>query len=187
MILVIDNYDGCSNNIYQLVGALEPDIRIMKNDQVDVADIEKMAPSHIIVSGGSAAPEKAGNDLKIIKAFAGRIPILGVCLGYRIICSAFGGESVQMDEIEQGKRVLITVREKKSILRGLPDQFYAGYYHSETVPEENIPKEFEVLAYDGKTPAAIVHKTLPIFGVEFHPESFLSECGLDIMRNFLAQ
>lgn len=185
MILIIDNYDGCANNIYQLAGQLEPDIQILRNDRIDVPGVRQLSPSHIILSGGSTAPEQAGNAMAILRAFAGQIPILGICLGYRIICAAYGGRSVQMPEVRQGKRALVRTEGSSVLFRGLPAEFYAGFYHSETVPEENIPGEFTVTARSGGDVAAIEHRTLPVYGVQFHPESFLSEYGKELMANFL--
>ena len=184
MILIIDNYAGCANNIYQLAGQLNPDVQVVRNDGVAVGDVERMAPSHLILSGGSAAPERAGNSLELERSFAGRVPLLGICLGYRIICAAYGGKSVQMAEIRQGKRELVHIA-PSPLFHGLPDSFYAGFYHAETVPEENIPAEFSIIARSGKDVAGIAHRTQAIFGLQFHPESFLSEYGKEIMSNFL--
>ncbi|MCC8060529.1 MAG: aminodeoxychorismate/anthranilate synthase component II [Clostridiales bacterium] len=186
MILIIDNYDGCANNIYQLAGQLDPNIRIVRNDQIDAAAVRAQEPSHIILSGGSTEPERAGCAMEIVKNLAGQVPILGICLGYRIICAAYGGRSVQMEEIRQGKRALIRVDTGSSLFQGLPDTFHAGLYHSETVPVENIPDQFSITAWDGGDAVAIAHKTQPVFGLQFHPESFLSEYGKEIMANFLA-
>ena len=185
MILLIENYDGCANNIYQLAGQLNPDIRIVRNNQISTEEVRQLNPSHIILSGGSTAPEKAGNAMEIVRTFAGKIPILGICLGYRIICAAYGGKSVQMEEIEQGKRALVRVDPDAALFRGLPDAFHAGFYHSETVLEKDIPAAFEVIARNGDDVAGIAHKTEPLFGLQFHPESFLSEYGKEIMQNFL--
>lgn len=185
MILILDNYDGCANNIYQLAGQFNPDIKIIRNDQIDVQGTALLAPSHIILSGGSAVPEQAGNAMKILKEFAGKIPVLGICLGYRIICAAYGGKSVQMDEIRQGKRELVHVLGDSPIFRGLPEQFYAGFYHSETVPEENIPKEFSIVARSEQDIVGIEWREKALYGLQFHPESFLSEYGREIMGNFL--
>lgn len=185
MILIIDNYDGCANNLYQLAGQLNPDIRIVRNDRIGIQDVEQLSPSHIIISGGSAAPERAGNAMAIVKTFAGRIPILGVCLGHRIICAAYGGRSVQMEEIRQGKREPVQLAPDCPLFRGLPGTIHAGFYHSETVPEENIPEELTVIARSGGDVAGAAHRSNAVYGVQFHPESFLSEYGKEIMANFL--
>lgn len=185
MILLIENYDGCANNIYQLVGQLNSDIQIVRNDQIEIESIQRMAPSHIIISGGSTAPEMAGNAINIVKAFAERIPILGICLGYRIICAAYGSKCVQMEDIKQGKRSLVKIEHTTDLFNGIPDTFYAGFYHSKTVLEKDIPKSFNIIARSGRDIVGIAHKTDAIFGLQFHPESFLSEYGEEIMRNFL--
>lgn len=185
MILLIENYDGCANNIYQLVGQLNSDIQIVRNDQIEIEYIQQMAPSHIIISGGSMAPKMAGNAINIVKNFAGRIPILGICLGYRIICAAYGSKCVQMEEIKQGKRSLVNIEHITDLFNGIPDTFYAGFYHSETVLEKDIPKNFNIIARSGRDIVGIAHETDVIFGLQFHPESFLSEYGEEIMQNFL--
>lgn len=185
MILIIDNYDGCSNNLYQLVGQLNPEIRIVRNDRITTQDIRRMSPSHIILSGGSSMPQKAGNTMEIVKTFAGYIPILGICLGYRIICAVYGGQSVQMEEIQQGKRSLVRIEGSSSLFQGVAESFYAGFYHSETVLEEDIPRQFDIIARSGNDIVGIAHKTKAIFGLQFHPESFLSAYGTEIIHNFL--
>ncbi len=185
MILLISNYDGCTNNIYQLAGQLNPEICIARNDQIDSEDVRKLAPSHIIISGGSTLPEAAGNTIDIVKTLAGKVPILGICLGYRIICAAYGGKCVQMDEIQQGKRSLVKIEHETNLFNGVPGTFYAGFYHSRTVLEEDIPTDFHIIARSGHDIAGIAHKTDALFGLQFHPESFLSEHGKTIMSNFL--
>ncbi len=185
MILLIDNYDGCSNNIYQLAGQFDPDIRIVRNDRITPAAVWEAAPSHIILSGGSALPELAGNTIEIVQALAGRIPMLGICLGYRVLCAAYGAACAQMEPIRQGQSLPVEVTGKSPLFAGVPDRFYAGFYHSLTVPVSQIPKEFDVVATCCGEAAAIAHKTDAVFGVQFHPESFLSEYGGRIMENFL--
>ncbi|MDR1730586.1 MAG: aminodeoxychorismate/anthranilate synthase component II [Synergistaceae bacterium] len=185
MILLIDNYDGCANNIYQLAGQVNSDIRIVRNDRLEMEDIQRMAPSHIIISGGSAAPEMAGNGMDTVRTFAGRIPILGICLGYRIICAVYGGKCTQMEKIMQGKRSLVKTEHASDLFNGVPDAFYAGFYHSWTVLEKDIPESFHIIARSEDDVVGIAHGTLAIFGLQFHPESFLSEYGEVILRNFL--
>lgn len=186
MILIIDNYDGCSNNIYQLAGQLNPEIQIVCNDQIQIPDVQAARPTHIILSGGSGDPAQAGSAMSIVKTFAGQIPILGICLGYRIICAAYGGESVQMETIQQGKQAPVTTEPNVPLFRGLPQTFRAGFYRSETVPEANLPKDFSVIARSGGDVVGIAHQTKAVFGLQFHPESFLSEFGKEIMGNFLS-
>lgn len=186
MILLIDNYDGCANNLYQLAGVINPDIRIVRNDKITVSRIKALSPSHIIISGGSASPEKAGCDMDVIKTFAGSIPLLGVCLGYRLICAAYGGESIQMQQIAQGTREQVQIDRSCPLFKGLPETFFGGFYHSKTVPEKNIPEAFNIIARCGNDVAGVAHKTAPLYGLQFHPESFLSEYGHEIMANFLS-
>lgn len=143
-----------------------------------------MNPSHIILSGGSVAPEKAGNAMRIVKAFSGRIPIMGICLGYRHLRSLW--REVHPDGGNRaGKTGFDQVVRRTDLFHGVPDTFYAGFYHSETVLEKDIPQEFDVIARNGNDVAGIAHKTEPTFGLQFHPESFLSEYGKEIMQNFL--
>lgn len=187
MILIIDNYDGCSNNIYQLAGAFDPDIRIVRNDRITPEEIRALKPGHIILSGGSAAPEEAGRDLEIVKELAGQIPMLGICLGYRVICAALGASCVQMEEICQGKRLPVDLDLDSPLFRGLPGRIHAGFYHSVTVQEKSIPAELRIIARCGDDPAGVSREEKRLFGLQFHPESFLSECGREIMENFLTR
>ncbi|MDO4492451.1 MAG: gamma-glutamyl-gamma-aminobutyrate hydrolase family protein [Clostridia bacterium] len=185
MILIIDNYDGCANNLYQLAGLTDPDIRIARNDRIGVDEIERMAPSHIIISGGSCKPENAGVGPEAIRRFCGKIPVLGVCLGYRMICAAFGGQSEPMETIAQGKRQTVSLDTASPLFRGLPETISAGFYHSETVSEKNIPQQLKPIAWCDGVPAGVGNDALMLYGTEFHPESFLSEYGKEIMANFL--
>ena len=187
MILIIDNYDGCSNNIYQLAGEFDPDIRIVRNDRITPEEIRSLRPDHILLSGGSAAPEDAGRDLEIVKEFCGQIPVLGICLGYRVICAAFGAACVQMREIRQGKRLSVDLDTASPLFYGLPERIRAGFYHSVTVPEESISEPLRIIARCGGDPAGVSWEEKRLYGVQFHPESFLSEGGREIMENFLTR
>lgn len=186
MILIIDNYDGCANNIYQLAGHTDPDIRIVRNDRITLDEIETMAPDHIIISGGSAKPENTGICMDMIRRFRGKIPILGICLGYRVICAVSGAGSVQMEEISQGKREKVCLDGSSKLFAGLPQKIFAGFYHSENVPENAIPEELAVTARCNGVPCAVENSGDMLYGLEFHPESFLSEYGREIMDAFLA-
>lgn len=186
MVLIIDNYDGNANNIYQLVGQIEPNTVIYHHDQIDQSQVLSMAPSHIVLSGGSGAPERAGSAMEIVRACAGRIPILGICLGCRIICAAYGIGIAPMEQIEQGKRKLVHVEHPDSpLFKGVPDEFYAGFYCSERIEEQSIGEEFSVIARSGGDVAGIAHQRMGVYGLQFHPESFLSEYGKVILSNFL--
>ena len=187
MILILDNYDGCANNIYQLAGEFDPDIRIVRNDRIGPEEILTLKPDHIILSGGSAAPEEAGRDLEIVQTCAGKIPLLGVCLGYRVICASYGASCVQMREIRQGKRLPVELATDSPLFWGLPKTISAGFYHSVTVPEESIPAELRIIARCLGEPAAVSREEERLYGVQFHPESFLSQGGREIMNNFLTR
>ena len=146
-----------------------------------------MKPDHIILSGGSAAPEDAGRDLEIVKEISGQIPLLGICLGYRVICAAFGASCVQMKEICQGKRLSVELDTASPLFRGLPERIQAGFYHSVTVPEGSIPAELRIIARCLGDPAGVSCGEKRLYGLQFHPESFLSEGGREIMENFLTR
>lgn len=188
MILLIDNYDGVVYNLYQLIGSIDPNIKIVRNDKISFELIKKWAPEHIVISGGSIPPEKAGLDIELIRFFANSIPIFGVCLGYRAICAAFGGKQSILKEPKQGRRVTITVSQASSIFRGIPEKIEVACYHSTTILKENIPSDFNVtaVAADGEV-MAIEHKKYPLFGTQFHPESFMTTHGREMMENFLEQ
>ena len=187
MILIIDHYDGCANNIYQIVGQVEPDVKIMHHDQLTLSQVRKMEPSHIILSGGSGEPGRMEASKELLRGVAGQIPTLGICLGCRIICASYGGKLAQMDQIEQGKRKLVqTEVQGDPLFLGVPGQFYAGFYCSERIVEESIADIFSVTARCGGDVVGIAHRHLPVFGLQFHPESFLSEYGKEILFNFLA-
>ena len=185
MILIIDNYDGCANNIYQLAGRFDPDIRILRHDAVTADGVAAMVPDHIILSGGSGDPRRAGQANAIVRACAGKIPILGICQGMRIIGAEYGIMPVKMAEIRQGKAEMVHVTEPGLLFQGVPDDFRAAFYQSETITAEAAKAVFRVTAVVGSEAAAIEHPSLPLFGVMFHPESFLSSCGDQIMENFL--
>ena len=186
MVLIIDNYEGNHNNIYQLVGQIEPNTAISHHDQVKPSQVLTMAPSHIVLSGGSGVPERAGYAVEIVRACAGRIPILGICLGCRIICTAYGGRITLMEQIEQGKRKLVHVESRDSpLFLDVPNEFYAGFYRSESIVEESISERFSVIARSGDDAVGIAHHFTHVYGLQFHPESFLSEYGKVILSNFL--
>ena len=186
MVLIIDNYDGSANNIYQLIGQIEPNTVILHHDQIEPSQVLTMAPSHIVLSSGSGTPERAGSAVEIVRACAGRIPILGICLGCRIICAAYGGKITLMEQVEQGKRKLIHVESRSApLFAGVPDDFYAGFYRSESIVEESIAGRFSVIARSGDDAVGIAHQFMQVYGLQFHPESFLSEYGKVILSNFL--
>ena len=184
-LLMIDNYDSFTYNLVQYFGELGEDVRVYRNDQITIEEIEALKPDHICVSPGPCSPAEAGISVPLIKHFAGCIPILGVCLGHQSIGAAFGGKIVRAKEIMHGKTSLVTHR-GTDVFRGLPSPFTVIRYHSLAIERESLPDCLEVTAEtaDGEI-MGVRHKTLPIYGVQFHPESILSEHGHDMLRNFL--
>ncbi len=185
MILVIDNYDSFTYNIVQYLGELGADIEVVRNDEVTVADILKKKPDHILISPGPCSPKEAGISVKVIQELAGKIPILGVCLGHQSIGYAFGGEIVRAKNLMHGKTSQIT-HDGKGVFKGLPNPFKATRYHSLVIKKESLPQDLIVTAQseDGEI-MGVRHKTLPVEGVQFHPESILTESGKALLRNFI--
>ncbi|RMG59906.1 MAG: bifunctional anthranilate synthase component II/anthranilate phosphoribosyltransferase [Deltaproteobacteria bacterium] len=186
MILVIDNYDSFTYNIVQALQALGADVKVFRNDEVDVSTVEKMSPRGIVISPGPGGPEKAGISVEVVKRFTGKIPILGVCLGHQCIGYALGGVVVQAKEIMHGKTSLIHHR-GTGIFAGIENPFRATRYHSLAVRWEKVPDEVEVCAWteDGEI-MGIRHRTHPLFGVQFHPESIMTDHGVRLFENFLS-
>ena len=187
MLLVIDNYDSFTYNLVQYLGELGADMQIFRNDEITVDEIEELAPKHILISPGPGTPDSAGVTLETIARFAGRLPILGVCLGHQAIGQHFGGRVSRAPEPVHGKPVELT-HDGRSIFAGLPERFSAGRYHSLIVEREGMPDCLEISA---ESPDGLVmglrHKELPIEGVQFHPESILTEHGKTMLKNFLVQ
>ncbi|MGB7978374.1 MAG: aminodeoxychorismate/anthranilate synthase component II [Chlamydiales bacterium] len=183
MLLIIDNYDSFTYNLYQAFAELESDVRVVKNDQITLAEIEELHPKGIVLSPGPGRPEDAGITVAVIEKFKGKIPIFGVCLGHQAIGLAFGATVRRAPEVLHGKDSLI-FHSRKDLFKGMPLPFKAGRYHSLLV--ENLPEE---LVADAETPEGLVmgmhHRDYPIFGVQFHPESILTPEGKKLMQNFL--
>ena len=186
MILLIDNYDSFSYNLYQLIGAVEPDIKVVRNDECTLEEIAEMKPEAIILSPGPGRPEDAGICIPVIKEFAGKIPILGVCLGHQSICEAFGGTVSYAKELMHGKKKLMYKAGESQLFKGLPDTFAAARYHSLAAVRETIPEELKITAEteDGEI-MGVMHRDYPIYGVQFHPESILTPQGRQMVKNFL--
>ncbi len=185
MILVIDNYDSFTYNLVQYLSEFD-DVRVVRNDKITLMDIEVLSPSHIVISPGPGTPDDAGISNEAIKHFAGRIPILGICLGHQCIGSVFGGKVVRAREPVHGKVSLI-YHTGKGILKGLPSPFLATRYHSLIVQRETLPSDLEIVAEtDEGEIMGIMHVKFPIFGLQFHPESVLTTEGKRILKNFLA-
>ncbi|WP_139991391.1 aminodeoxychorismate/anthranilate synthase component II [Paenibacillus paridis] len=185
MILVIDNYDSFTYNLVQYLGELGEDIVVKRNDEIDLAGIEALAPDHILISPGPCSPNEAGISLSLIEHFKGIIPIFGVCLGHQSIGQAFGGEVVRAERLMHGKTSAIH-HDQKSIFAGMPTPFTATRYHSLIVRRETLPDCLEITAEteEGEI-MGLRHKEYPIEGVQFHPESIITEHGLTMLRNFL--
>ena len=175
MIILIDNYDSFSYNLYQLIGSVEPDIRVIRNDDCTVEEIEAMNPEAIILSPGPGKPKDAGICIEAIRYFKGKVPIFGVCLGHQAICEAFGATVGYAKELMHGKKKEIEKNGKGRIFAGMPEHFPAARYHSLAVEEETLPKELVVTARceDGEV-MAVEHEKYDIFGVQFHPESVMT-------------
>lgn len=186
MIILIDNYDSFSYNLYQLAGAVEPDIRVIRNDAYTVEQIEEMKPEAIIISPGPGRPEDAGICIRTIQKLAGKVPMLGVCLGHQSICQAFGGTVSYAKELMHGKQSEITFDENSRLFKGLKAPIPVARYHSLSAVEETLPETLRVTARadDGEV-MAVEHTVYPIYGLQFHPESVMTPDGLQIMKNFM--
>jgi anthranilate synthase component II len=185
MILMIDNYDSFTYNLVQYFGELGADMQVVLNDELTVAEIAALKPEKIVISPGPCAPAQAGVSLAVIEAFAGKLPILGVCLGHQAIGQAFGGNVVHAKQLMHGKTSPVT-HTNTGVFRGLPSPFTATRYHSLAVEREMLPDCLEVTAWteDGEI-MGLKHKTLEVEGVQFHPESILTEHGHAMLKNFL--
>jgi anthranilate synthase component II len=192
MLLMIDNYDSFTYNLVQYLGELGQEVQVHRNDQIDCAAIAAMAPEYIVISPGPCTPNEAGVSLEVIRQFAGRVPLLGVCLGHQAIGQAFGGEVVHAREIMHGKTSRIR-HTGQDIYTGLPDGFEATRYHSLVVRWSSLPECLEVTAWTETTTGerdeimGFRHRSLAVSGVQFHPESILTEHGHAMLRNFLEQ
>ncbi len=186
MILLIDNFDSFSYNLYQLAGSIEPDIMTVRNNEVTPEDIRRLKPSHIIISPGPGKPCDAGNCIQIIKELAGEIPILGVCLGHQSIIEAFGGRVVHAGKLVHGKSETIEINNSHPLFKGLGRTIKAARYHSLAAEKESVPECLEVLGMSSDNEImAAAHRELSVFGVQFHPESIMTPQGDIILKNFL--
>ena len=185
MLLMIDNYDSFTYNLVQYLGELGEDVRVYRNDEISVDEAEALQPQRIVVSPGPCTPNEAGVSVALIEAFAGRVPILGVCLGHQCIGQAFGGKIVHAKTLMHGKTSPMH-HSAAGVFRDLPDPFTATRYHSLVVERSSLPDCLEVTAWteDGEI-MGLRHKTMPVEGVQFHPESILSEHGHALLKNFL--
>ena len=187
MILLIDNYDSFSYNLYQLVGVINSDIRVIRNDELSVAQIEQLAPSHIIISPGPGRPRDAGICEDVVRQMGKTTPILGVCLGHQAICEVFGAEVTYAKTLVHGKKSVVYIANGNPIFRRLPPVIEAGRYHSLAAKRDTIPDELLIIAEDDTGEVmGVKHRDCDIYGVQFHPESILTDRGKTILENFLA-
>ncbi|MCC8043184.1 MAG: bifunctional anthranilate synthase component II/anthranilate phosphoribosyltransferase [Oscillospiraceae bacterium] len=188
MIVMIDNYDSFAYNVYQALGKLYPDVKVFRNDEITVEELEKLAPQALVISPGPSYPEQAGICIEAIQHFAGKLPILGICLGHQSIGAAFGGKIVHANEPLHGKATQITLDNSCPIFMGLPEKISAARYHSLVIEKESLPECLAVTAEDEQGQImAVRHKEYPVYGVQFHPESILAEMGENILANFLSE
>lgn len=187
MLLMIDNYDSFTYNLVQYLGELGEEVVVRRNDEITVSEIEKLAPQRIVISPGPCTPSEAGVSVATIEKFAGKIPLLGVCLGHQSIGQAFGGKIVHAKTLMHGKTSQIT-HTGTGVFAGLPSPYRATRYHSLVIERESCPDCLEITAWtdDGEI-MGVRHKTLPIEGVQFHPESIMTEHGHALLKNFLTR
>ncbi len=185
MLLMIDNYDSFTYNLVQYLGELGEDIRVFRNDKITIPEIEKLNPDKIVISPGPCTPKEAGISIKAIRHFAGKIPILGVCLGHQSIGAAYGAEIINAPRLMHGKTSMIH-HDGKTIFKDLANPFEATRYHSLIIKRETLSTDFEISAWtDQDEIMGIRHKRFILEGVQFHPESILTNAGKDLLRNFL--
>ena len=187
MLLMIDNYDSFTYNLVQYLAEIGQEVEVVRNDKISIEEINKLNPQYIVISPGPCTPNEAGISLELIEAFKGKIPILGVCLGHQSIGQAFGGKIIHAQTIMHGKTSKIS-HNNKGVFTGIKDPFIATRYHSLVIDSESLPDCFDITAWtDDNEIMGIKHKELAIEGVQFHPESILSEHGHDLLKNFLDQ
>ena len=188
MILLIDNYDSFSYNLVLMIGSIDPDIRVVRNDRITIEDIKEMSPSHLVLSPGPGYPKDAGILEQAVRELKGRMPILGVCLGHQGICEAFGGTISHARKLMHGKQSSIEVNNQSPLFKGLAPRIQAARYHSLAAEEGNLPGELEIIAKDSEEGEvmAVQHREYPVYGLQFHPESILTPDGKQILGNFLS-
>jgi anthranilate synthase/aminodeoxychorismate synthase-like glutamine amidotransferase len=190
VVFILDNYDSFTYNLVQYFGEFGAEVEVRRNDQISLAEVESLSPERIVISPGPCTPQDAGISIDLIRCFAGKVPILGVCLGHQAIGAAFGGKVVRASHLMHGKTSAVT-HDGKTIFSGLPTPMTATRYHSLIVDEKNLPADLEVSAWatekDGtRTIMGLRHKKCAVEGVQFHPESVLTEAGKKLVANFLS-
>ena len=186
MVLLLDNYDSFTFNLAHRLGEIGADVKVVRNDAVTVADVERMAPERLVISPGPGRPETAGITVDALRRFVGHIPVLGVCLGHQALSIAFGGRVERAPAPMHGK-ISRVLHDGSRLFEGIPDRFDAGRYHSLVIPSDAVPSGFTVTArVEGdNTIMAVAHQSLPVFGVQFHPESVLTTVGHRLLQNFI--
>lgn len=187
MILLLDNYDSFSFNLYQMIGSIEPDIKVMRSDSVSVDEIERLNPKAVIISPGPGRPEEAGVCIEAVRQLGSCFPILGVCLGHQAICAAYGASVSHAKSLMHGKQSIISVDTKCLLFAGCPETMPAARYHSLAAEERTLPRELIVAgrSEDGEI-MAVYHRDYDVFGVQFHPESIMTPDGITILANFIS-
>jgi anthranilate synthase component 2 len=186
MILLIDNYDSFSYNLYQAIGAVNPDIKIVRNDEINVDELRIMSPGCIVISPGPGKPSDAGICIEAVRQLHAEIPILGICLGHQAIYEAFGGTVSYADRLMHGKSSQVTVNTQNPLFRELPPVIQAARYHSLAGIKDTLPEQLEIIAWSETGEVmAVCHKKYPVYGLQFHPESILTPRGNIIINNFL--
>ncbi len=187
MVLLIDNYDSFSYNLYQFVGTVNPDIKVVRNDELSVGEVSALRPSHIVISPGPGYPKDAGVSEEVAAVLGADTPVLGVCLGHQGICEAFGARIAHAKHLMHGKQSVINLDRACPLFKGMPERILGARYHSLAALRESIPDCLQITAEteDGEV-MAVQHAQHPIFGLQFHPESILTPEGMQIIRNFLA-
>ena len=188
MILLIDNYDSFSYNLVQMAGSINPDIKVIRNDELTVEEIEKLHPDKIILSPGPGYPKDAGVCEEVVQKLQGKFPIMGVCLGHQAICEAYGGEIIHAKELMHGKQSDVKFDTDCPLFKDCPKVAPVARYHSLAADAETIPEKLKITAFttDGEV-MAVQHKEYPIFGVQFHPESIMTPDGKQMLRNFIKE
>jgi len=185
MILFLDNYDSFTYNLVQYLGEMNPDLKVVRNDKITPEEVIALKPTHVVVSPGPCTPSEAGISIDLIRKIPASIPLLGVCLGHQAIGEAFGGTVLRAPEPLHGKTSTVE-NDQHGLFAGLPRTFTATRYHSLIVERESLPAELEITANTGDIIMGLKHKSRPIYGLQFHPESILTEHGKDMLKNFLA-
>lgn len=187
MILIIDNYDSFTYNLYQYIGEINPEVEVYRNDRITIKEVGEKKPTHIILSPGPGYPKEAGISVELVRKLGSCVPFLGVCLGHQAIAEAYGGRIVHAQKLVHGKASCIEVDEECSLFYGLPRRIAAGRYHSLIAERKTLPKNLKVTATNESGEVmGLQHKEFPIFGVQFHPESVLTPTGKTILNNFLS-